>query len=93
MRMVDMLHEYWENEGGGDFGPVRERNDELRPVLTPGARLIFSLRASSWHQAMRMHNERLGFGEYEPVEGEPDHFYTEEEAAEQGAYLSRRTVS
>jgi len=90
--MADLLHEYWKNEDGGEFGPVRGRGDQLRPTLLPDARLVFSLRASSWHQAMRMHNERLGYGEYNPTEGVPDHFYTEEEAAEQNAYLSNRTV-
>jgi hypothetical protein len=90
--MVDLLHEYWANEEGGAFGPVREHNDQLRPMLLPEARLVFSLHASSWHQAMRMHNERLGYGEYMPTEGVSDHFYTEEDAAEQDAYLGNRTI-
>ncbi|QJU59021.1 hypothetical protein HL653_15730 [Sphingomonas sp. AP4-R1] len=90
--MANLLHEYWENQNGGEFGPVRERADQLRSILTPGARLVFSVHASSWHQAMRMHNDRLGYGEYQPTEGVPDHFYSEEEVAEQDAYLTNRTV-
>ena len=47
--MPDLLHEYWENEDGdGEFSPVRERNDQLRPTLLPNTRRVFSLSASSW---------------------------------------------
>lgn len=88
--MADLLHEYWANEEGGEFGPVRKRSDDFRPILTPGARCIFSFRASSWHRAMKMHNERLGYGDYQPDEGVADHIYTDEEAAEQNAYLGAR---
>jgi hypothetical protein len=90
--MPDLLHEYWENEDGGEFSLVRERGDQLRPTLTPDARHVFSLRASSWHQAMQLYHDRLGYGEYRPVEGVPDHFYTDQEAAEQDAYLRVRNV-
>jgi len=90
--MAELLHEYWKNEDGGEFGPVRERTDELRPRLTPGAKLVFSLRASSWQQAMQMHNERLGYGEYRPTKGVPNHFYSDEEAAVQASYLKIRDV-
>lgn len=90
--MPDLLHEYWENDDGGEFSLVRERGDQLRPTLMPGARHVFSLRASSWHQAMQLYHDRLGYGEYRPVEGAPDHFYTDEEAAEQDAYLRVRNV-
>jgi hypothetical protein len=90
--MPDLLHEYWENDDGGEFGPVRERSDQLRPTLTLNARHVFSLRAPSWHQAMRLHHERLGYGQYCPADGIADHFYTDEEAAEQEAYLQLRKV-
>ncbi len=56
----------------------------------PSARHVFSLWASSWHQAMQLYQERLGFGEYRPVGGIPDHFYTDEEAVEQENYLRFR---
>ncbi|AHE54794.1 hypothetical protein [Sphingomonas sanxanigenens] len=88
--MVDLLHEYWANDDGGEFGPVRERGDQLRQTLIPGARLIFSLRAASWHQAMQLYNERLDYGDYQPAEGVENHFYSAEEAAEQEAYLRVR---
>lgn len=90
--MSDLLHEYWENEDGGEFGPVRERSDRLRPEMTPRARRIFSLRASSWHQAMQLYHERLGYGDYRPADGEQDYLYTDDEATEQDAYLAVRNV-
>lgn len=88
--MPDLLHEYWENEDGGEFGPVQERNDTLRPTLMPNARLVFSLRASTWHQAMQLRNKRLDYGDYVPVEGLSDHIYTDAEVAEQDTYLRIR---
>ncbi|WP_309611949.1 hypothetical protein [Sphingomonas sp.] len=91
--MPDLLHEYWENDDGGQFGPVRERDDQLRPTLVPDARLVFSLRASSWHQAMQSYNERLGYGDYNPIGDAPDSAYTEQEVAEQDAYLQTRNGS
>jgi len=96
--MAKILHEYWEDEGGadvvrgGDFGPVSDEMDRLRPILTPNSRKIFDLRAASWFEAMRLHNERLGFGDYVPPEGIEDHFYTDEEAVSQKAYLKVRNV-
>ncbi|MEY4952543.1 MAG: hypothetical protein RL299_967 [Pseudomonadota bacterium] len=88
--MPDLLHEYWENDTGGEFGPVRERNDQLRPTLVPNATLRFSFWASSWHQAMQLYQEHLEYGDYYPPDGEPNHFYSAEEAAEQVAYLRVR---
>jgi hypothetical protein len=90
--MPDLLHEYWETADGGEFGAVGERSDQLRRTLAPDARLVFRLRASSWDEAMRHHHERLGYGEYSPVDEGADHFYTDEEAAAQEAYLQVRRV-
>lgn len=90
--MPDLLHEYWENDEGGEFSIVRERTDILRPTLVPKATLQFSLRAASWYQAMQLYNERLDYGPYRPPEGIPEHFYTAEEAAEQEAYLRIRRM-
>lgn len=90
--MPKLLHEYWENETGGEFGLVRERSDLLRPTLMPNARLVFSLHASSRNEAMQLRNTRLGYGDYKPAQGFPNHVYTDEEAIEQEAYLRRRNV-
>jgi len=90
--MPDLLHEYWyeDEQAMGAFGPVREREDRRRAASEPKARLVFSLWAASFNQALQGRNERLGYGEYVPVEGVPDHFYSEAERAEQDAYLRVR---
>ena len=90
--MHDLLHEYWANDEGGDFGPVSERRDQLRPSLVPNAHKVFELRASIWNEAMRLYNERLDYGEYVPPDGVEDHVYTDDEAAKQEAYLAVRNV-
>ena len=90
--MPDLLHEYWDDEerAMGAFGPVSVHADRDRAASNPTARLLFSLRAASFHQAMQASYERLGYGEYVPVEGVPDHFYSEAEWMEQDAYLRVR---
>ena len=90
--MSDLLHEYWSNEHGGEFGPVHERADNMRPDLMPGSVFAFEVWVSSWQQAMQINNERLGYGDYKPAEGVPDHFYSVEEQAVQADYLLRRDV-
>ena len=64
--MPDLLHEYWSNDRGGQFGPVRAEDDRLRPSITPNARFMFELRAESWHQALRAY-EALAYGETDNV--------------------------
>ena len=90
--MPALLHEYWENETGGEFTVVRERADEIRPTLTPGAQFLFEVWASSWQEAMQARNRCLCYGPYEPADDVPDHFYTLDEAEVQSAYLQRRTI-
>lgn len=90
--MPELLHEYWENDEGGEFGPVGRRSDELRSHLTPDARKAFELRAPSWHEAMQLRNDRLGYSAYMPIQGVEDYVYTDEERAEQDAYLAVRKV-
>lgn len=90
--MLLLLHEYWEDEDGGEFSVVHERMDELRPRLMPNARLVFSLYASSWFEARQLEYDRLEYGRYPIPEGIPDQIYTTEQAAEQDAYLRRRPV-
>ena len=89
--MTALLHEYWEGEtGGGQFDPVREHNDSVRPAIVPNARLVFSFHASSWFEAMQRFQELTDCGDYVPVEGVENHFYTDEEEREQNAYLDCR---
>jgi hypothetical protein len=88
--MARLLFEYWEDEdGGGSFFVVHEHNDRVRPNVAPNARLMFSLQASSWHEAMQMHNDRLGYGEHQSG-GVESVLFADEEQAEQDAYLAVR---
>ena len=89
--MPDLLHEYWSNDRGGEFGPVRAETDRLRPTLVPNARFMFELRAESWQQAMRAY-EALAYGETGKVYDFQDHFYTEDERETQDQYLLIRSV-
>ncbi len=90
--MAELLHEYWEGDDGAEFSVVRERNDQTRPSLTPNARLVFSVRAASWHEAMQLQYDRLEFGTYDPS-GLENYVYSDEEAAEQEEYLRGRNGS
>ena len=90
--MAELLHEYWEDEDGGWYSPVSARGDEQRAAIHLTARLVFSLYASSWKQAMQMRNERLDYGEYVPHPDMPDIFYTEDEREIQDAYLAIRLL-
>ncbi|MGV3480909.1 MAG: hypothetical protein ACO1O3_13235 [Sphingobium sp.] len=87
--MASLLFEYWEDEDGGSFFVVHEHNDRVQPRMEPNARFMFSLRASSWHEAMQMYNDRLGYGEYQSA-GVENVVFTDEEQAEQDAYLAVR---
>ena len=89
--MAELIHEYWEDEDGAEFSIVRERNDAIRPSMMPNGRLIFSVRAASWHQAMQLQYERLELGTYDD-EGMEDIVYTDQDAAEQQIYLAHRNV-
>ena len=90
--MPDLLHEYWVNaENSAQFGVVRAYNDEVRATMAPGSKLMFSLHASSWHQAMKLCQEQLGY-DYHPPKDVPNLVYTEAEKAEQQAYLAVRKI-
>ena len=53
--MPDLLYEYWydEEQAQGMFGPVSAHADRQRAALNPKARLLFSLRAASFNQALQ----------------------------------------
>jgi hypothetical protein len=87
--MADLLHEYWESYDGGEFGLVTEHADRIRPKVFPNARFVFSLRASSRYEAMQLYQDKLGYGEYRSAH--PNQFYTDDERAEQDAYLASRS--
>jgi hypothetical protein len=87
--MATLLHEYWGNEDGGYFSVVSEAFDEKRPLILPNALLIVSILADSWHEAMQRRNDQLDYGSFDSA-GVEDNIYSNEEAADQQAYLTRR---
>jgi hypothetical protein len=90
--MPALLHEYWASDTCGQFSPVRMENDQKRPLITPGARLVFSLWASSWFEAIQSYQERLDYGDYKPPEGVSDTIYTDAEMADQQTWLKVRAL-
>jgi hypothetical protein len=90
--MPELLHEYWEGDDHAEFAPVNQHNDALRRKVNPNARLVFVVRASSWFQALQLQYDKLGYGKHHPPEGIPDVVYSEQEMAEQVAYLRARNL-
>lgn len=89
--MPDLLHEFWEDDDGLSFSLVSEADDSFRAKVYSRARFLYGVWAPSWEQAMERHYEREEYGPYKRHDlGE--RFYTEEEAAEQQAYLRIRKV-
>lgn len=90
--MPDLLHEHWTEETGGRFTPVSEHSDRLHRQISPNERFLFEIWAPSWREAMRLYDEKA-YGEFgKSYDHIPDDPYTEEDAAEQRAYLLRRSV-
>ncbi len=91
--MAELLYEHWENPDGSQFGAVSESHDRM-VAMTPGARFVFSLTASSYEEAMQSQYDRLGYGTYKRIPGITDQPFSEEQASEQQAYLLiRKTPS
>jgi hypothetical protein len=88
--LPDLLHECWGEKESGEFGRVNAHNDLTRAQRAPHEGFLFEIWAPSWHEAMRLHDERA-YGEFgNSYDHMPDTAYTEEDAAEQRAYLARR---
>jgi hypothetical protein len=88
--MPDLLHEFWEDGDGFTFSVVSDAHDNFRAKINPNGRFLYEVWAPSWEQAMERHYEREEYGPYKRIEDLEEHFYTEEEAAEQQAYLRVR---
>lgn len=89
--MPDLLHEFWRDDDGGSFGPVNADRDALRINTFPKLRYVFEIRAGSWREAMRLYEERA-YGEFgKSYDHFPDTIYTDEDLAEQKAFLRTRT--
>jgi hypothetical protein len=92
--MPDLLFEIWSDreDRSGSMGVVHPQNDRARPMVQPHATLVHSFTARSDFDAFRQNNHWHGFEPWTPPHGVDEHFFTEEEVAEQRAYLLKRTL-
>jgi len=88
--MAELIHEYWEDDGGGWFGRVSKEGDRTLRLIFPDARLVFSLSAASTFEAMQRYQDRLNYGDYVPPEGVENEIFEPCDEAEQQAYLATR---
>lgn len=60
-----MLHELWlESEAEQTFCLAGAHGEDARRLLQPGAKLIWSIEASSHYEAMCLYYEYMGWGKY-----------------------------
>ena len=57
--------ELWKMDAGHAFFEVT--NESARRLLQPGARLVWSVEATSWHEARARMHEYLGWEPYKPT--------------------------
>jgi hypothetical protein len=89
--MADLLHEFWRGETDGEFGRVSADGDMLRAKIAPELHFVFEVWAGSWREAMRLSDERA-YGEFgKTYDHFPDTIYTDDEVADQQAFLRGRT--
>lgn len=90
--MPDLLFEIWSDREDrcGSMSVVHPQNDKARTLVQPDAVLVHSYTASSDFDAFRQNNAWHGFEPWTPPEDLEEHFFTEEEVAEQQAYLCER---
>jgi len=60
-----MLHELWiESEQEQTFCLAGPQGDAARALLSPGAKLAWTVTAASHFEAMTLYYEHMGWGEY-----------------------------
>jgi hypothetical protein len=69
-----VLHQLWINESAGEqtFCCAGPRGDSARSLLQPGAKLVWTVEAESWFEAMTKYYAYMGWGEYGPADLEFD---------------------
>jgi hypothetical protein len=90
--MPELLFEIWSDreDQSGSMHRVHPRNDKMRLLAEPNAVLVHSSTARSGFEAFRQNNAWHEYGPWTPPDGLEDQAFTEEEAAEQQAYLRER---
>ena len=91
--MPELLFEIWgasPKDAGGSMFVVHPQNDRVRRLTMPNAVLMYSFTAESSFEAFRCKNDWFGGDPWQPPEDLADQEFTEEETAEQRAYLRSR---
>ncbi|MBL8819385.1 MAG: hypothetical protein JNL58_25360 [Planctomyces sp.] len=70
-----MRHEAWSD---GSFFPVINRS--AAEQLEPGATLVWTVDAASWHEAMTLYHEWRGWKPYVPMDDDPVLYTNAQEA-------------
>lgn len=87
--MVRLRFEIWETPHSQECSAVSESSDRVRDKE---ARFVEAFYASTHEEAMNYRHQRNGWGPYKPVSGVTDQPFTEDQLAEQDAYLAVRVV-
>ena len=87
--MVRLRFEIWETSHSQECSVVSESWDRLRDKE---ARFVEAFHASTHEEAMTYRNRRNGWESYTPISGFTDQPFTEDQLAEQDAYLAVRVV-
>ncbi|HWW27445.1 MAG TPA: hypothetical protein VNZ85_16295 [Caulobacter sp.] len=92
--MSELLFEIWSDREGGSSSMYRAhpQNDKVRRLAEPNAILVHSFMAESGFDAFRQNNAWHDYGPWTPPDGLEDQPFTEDEAAEQRAYLLERNL-
>jgi hypothetical protein len=85
--MVKLRFEIWKTPHAIECAAVSDSFDRLRE---PDAHRVEVFYASTWDEAMTHHYERQGWGLYTPMPDTADQPFTEDQLAEQKAYLDLR---
>lgn len=90
--MAELVYEIWHNEETHSFTMivVSKEADEYRLSEEPNATLLHTFSARSDYEAHQKNNDWHRWGPWKPIEGVPEHLFTEEEAEEQRLYMADR---
>jgi hypothetical protein len=92
--MPELLFEIWRDGDGQGHAlfRVHPQNDRTRLTIDPDAGLVHSFTARSGFDAFQQNNAWHDHGPWIPPDNLEDQPFTEEDAAEQRAYLRERKL-
>jgi len=86
--MVKLRFEVWESPDSLECAAVSESWDRVRDDLATRLDVFY---ASTMEEAMKYHHERNGWEPYQPIPGITDQPFSDDQLAQQTAYLSVRS--